>query len=90
MKKEVTLTRDGGNYYRALGFHFVLTGVILVPAVIILVLILINPFWFRSSAMDWYERSIRKLARWRDKLKYRIYLGTDPKVWHALRGEQFD
>lgn len=88
MSKEITMTRDGGFYYRALFAHWVITIPILPFFVVFLVLAVINPFWFRENFMRWCERMAVKIAQKRDKIKYRIYLGTDPEMWHALKDEK--
>lgn len=85
MTKEITMTRDGGFYYRALSFHFVFTGLVLPFVVLIVLFGIINPFWFREWMFQKIERNINKLARFRDKIKYRLYLGTDPEFWHKLK-----
>ena len=88
MNKEIELTKDGGFYYRALVFHYVSTYTIFIPLIVLVVLAVINPFWFREGFMRWIENLTNKVARYRDKIKYRIYLGTDPTVWHALKDKQ--
>ena len=85
MKSEITLTKEGGFYYRAMTVHVLFVSVAIVPALIVTLLALINPLWFRQDMFHWVERNVNKLARWRDRLKYRVYLGTDPDVWHALK-----
>lgn len=85
MTKEITLTRDGGFFYRAMTVHFLITYSILPFIAVLLLLAIINPFWFREGYMRWCEQMTLRIARWRDKIKYRIYLGTDPEMWHALK-----
>ncbi len=85
MSKEIELTKDGGFYYRTLAFHYVFTYTIFIPMIVLVILAVINPLWFREGFMRWLEQFVNKIARFRDKIKYRIYLGTDPTVWHALK-----
>lgn len=85
MTKEVLMTRDGGFYYRAIAFHWLVVGVVIIPAAVVVLLAMVNPFWFRSSMLSWCERTVNRIARWRDRMKYRVYLGADPAVWHALK-----
>ena len=88
MPKTVTMTREGGRFYRAQAFSAVVTyGVLFVPVIIALILAVINPFWFRDTFFSWVERTVNRLTIWRNRLTYRIYLGTDPEMWHALRGD---
>lgn len=88
--KDITLTPEGGNFYRAMTFHWVFVGIAIVPIIVLLLIGVLNPFWFRASMFNWIENLVRRITRWRDYLKYRIYLGTDPKMWHALRDESID
>ena len=82
---DITMTRDGGFYYRALAFHFVFVALVLPFLAIITFLAIINPLWFREDMFRWVENRVNRLVRWRDKIKYRLYLGADPAVWHALK-----
>lgn len=84
----ITMTKDGGNYRRAMAFSvFVSYGVFLLPAVVLLSLAIINPFWFRDQFFFWTERWVHRAVIWRNRVTYRIYLGTDPELWHALKGD---
>ena len=85
MTKEITMTREGGFYYRALAFHFMFVGIALPFVGIVILLSIINPLWFREDMFRWIEKYVNRMARWRDKIKYRLYLGADPAVWHALK-----
>jgi len=85
LPREVTLTKDGGNFYASMVFHYVVVLIAIVPVLILLLLAIINPFWFRDSAFNWVERKVNQLTRWRNFVKYRIYLGTDPELWHTLK-----
>lgn len=85
--KEIELTRDGGNFYRAMAFHWLIVAVCIVPVLLALLAAVINPFWFRSSMFNWVETGVNRLSRWRNYRKYHIYLGCDPKVWHTLKGD---
>lgn len=88
MSKEITMTKDGGFYYRAVAVHWILTALTLPIFLVALVIAVCNPFWFREDFMRYLERTTMSVARKRDKLKYRVYLGTDPDVWHALKDEK--
>jgi hypothetical protein len=85
LPKTVELTKDGGNFYRAQAFHYLVLAVVIVPVLIMTPLVLLNPFWFRDSGIAWFDRQLNQLIRWRNLVKYRIYLGTDPELWHALK-----
>jgi hypothetical protein len=85
LPKTVVLTRDGGRYWPAMAFHFAVTTVVLPLVLIALFLAIINPFWFRDSMFNTVERRINSFSRWRGYRQYSIYLGADPKMWHALK-----
>ena len=80
----VDLTPEGGRYYRAMAFWWLSTMALIVPVVIVLIVALINPFWFRDSFFRWVEQSVNKIARWRNYRQYALYLGCDPTYWHTL------
>jgi hypothetical protein len=85
--KEITLTPNGGRFYRAMTFHYATVAVMIVPLFIALVGAIVNPFWFRDGMFNFIERRINQFTRWRNNIKYHIYLGCDPKVWHTLKGD---
>jgi hypothetical protein len=85
LPKTVVLTRDGGRYWPAMAFHFAVTLAVLPGVLIALVIAVINPFWFRNDLFDLVERRINEFSRWRGYRQYSIYLGTDPRMWHALK-----
>lgn len=87
MNKEIELTPQGGRYYRAMTFHWVIVALLIVPVIAVLLVAVINPFWFRNAMFEFVERRVNQLSRWRNYQKYRIYLGCDPKMWHTLRGD---
>lgn len=85
MAKEITLTKDGGFFYRSMTFHYVTTGLILPFLCVAVLVAILNPFWFRNDFFNFIERKVNDITRWRNNIKYRIYLGCDPKVWHSLK-----
>lgn len=85
LPKTVVLTRDGGRYWPAMAFHFAVTLAVLPVVLMALVIAVINPFWFRNDLFDVVERRINEFSRWRGYRQYSIYLGTDPRMWHALK-----
>jgi hypothetical protein len=85
LPKTVVLTRNGGRYWPAMAFHFAVTLAVLPVVLMALVIAVINPFWFRNDLFDVVERRINEFSRWRGYRQYSIYLGTDPRMWHALK-----
>lgn len=86
LPETVTMTRDGGNYYRAMIFRHGLTWPVLPFVAVLLLLAVINPFWFRDSFFRWTESLVNRFTRWRNYKQYALYLGCDPKYWHTLKG----
>ena len=87
MSQEIELTPQGGRYYRAMAFHWIMVVLLIVPVLTALIIAVINPFWFRNSLFELTERTVNRISRWRNYQKYRIYLGCDPRMWHTLRGD---
>jgi hypothetical protein len=86
MKKQtVAMTPGGGNWWRMRFAHWGILGVMFLPILIVLCVFLLNPLWFRDDLLIWFENKINAFSVWRNKLLYRIYLGMDPEVWHALK-----
>lgn len=87
MNKEITLTPEGGRFYRAMAFHWATVICILPFLAVLMILAILNPFWFRDSFFNFIESRVNRFTRWRNNIKYRIYLGCDPVVWHTLKGD---
>ena len=82
----VKLTADGGRYYRAMAFWYAFTALSIVPIVLLLIVAILNPFWFRDGFFRWCERTVNSMAKWRNYRQYALYLGCDPEYWHTLKG----
>jgi hypothetical protein len=87
MNKEITLTPAGGRFYRAMAFHWVTVVVVMPVLATFMIAAILNPFWFRDSMFNFVERKVNEFTRWRNNVKYRIYLNCDPVVWHTLKGD---
>jgi hypothetical protein len=85
LPKEITMTRDGGFYWRAQMFRYAFTYAIIIPVLIAVILAVINPFWFRDSFFRFMENRVNRIAQWRNYRMYALYLGCDPKMWHTLK-----
>ena len=86
MKKQtVTMTPEGGRWWRMRIMHWSILTVMFLPILVVLCVFLLNPLWFRDDLLIWFENKINAFSVWRNKLLYRIYLGMDPEVWHALK-----
>ena len=87
LPRTVTLTRDGGNYWRAQAFR-IAVGWLSFPFVAVALLVAgLNPFWFRNNLFNWVLETLDRFVRWIGYRQYAIYLGTDPKVWHTIKGD---
>lgn len=83
----VTMTPDGGNWYRMKAAHYGILSVMILPVLAVLVVLLLNPLWFRDDLLIWFENKMNDFSVRRNKFLYRIYLGADPELWHALKDQ---
>ena len=75
MKKQtVTMTPDGGNWWRMRITHWTILAVVFLPSAALLLILLLNPLWFRDDLLIWFENKINDLSVRRNRLLYRIYL----------------
>lgn len=81
----IKYTPDGGNYYRAYALMWLSIIIMFVPIATCLLVVSLNPFWFRDPLFNWFKRTVRKFTNYRNDVMYRIYLGCDPALWHALK-----
>ena len=81
----IKLTPEGGRYYRARSFWFLITLLAALPVVSLVLLAVLNPFWFRESFAEWLHDTMDEFNKWRNYTQYKIYLGMDPKIWHSLK-----
>lgn len=49
------------------------TGPTLIPFLVLLLVAILNPLWFRSDLIAWTEQFARKVALWRDEKTYVKY-----------------
>jgi hypothetical protein len=87
MQDKIDYTKEGGRYYRAMAWFYFTIVAMIVPVLFLLLIGLLNPFWFRDDYLRWLQTTIEDITRWRNYKMYAFYLGTDPKVWHALKDE---
>lgn len=83
----VTMTPEGGNWYRMKAAHYGILAVMILPVIAVLCVLLLNPLWFRDDLLIWFENKMNDFSVRRNKLLYRIYLGADPELWHALKDQ---
>ena len=79
------MTPEGGNWWRMRIMHWSILTIMFLPILTVLCVFLLNPLWFRDDLLIWFENKINCFSVWRNRLLYRIYLGMDPEVWHALK-----
>ena len=87
MQDKIDYTKEGGRYYRAMAWFYFTIVAMIVPVLFLLLIGLLNPFWFRDDYLRWLQTTIEDITRWRNYKMYAFYLGTDPKLWHALKDE---
>ena len=85
LPKEIKMTRDGGNFWRAMAFRYAITYTIILPIIFAVLIAVLNPLWFRDSFFRLVENTVNKITRWRNYRTYALYLGTDPEMWHTLK-----
>jgi len=90
LPREITLTPDGGRYYRAQAFRVAITYPSIPFVALALIMAIVNPFWFRDRMFTFVERKVNEFSRWRNYRMYAIYLGCDPRVWHTLKNDYHD
>ncbi len=79
------MTPEGGRWWRMRITHWAILALLFPLIFAVLVIFLLNPLWFRDDLLIWFENRINEFSVWRNKLLYRIYLGADPEMWHALK-----
>lgn len=79
------MTPNGGNWYKMKLVHYTILALLFGPVFILLLLCLLNPLWFRDDLLICFENKVNEFSIWRNKFLYRIYLGMDPELWHALK-----
>lgn len=79
------MTPEGGNWWRMRITHWSILAFLFPPIFVVLIIFLLNPLWFRDDLLIWFENRINVFSVWRNRLLYRIYLGADPEIWHALK-----
>jgi len=62
------------------------TAPALIPFLILVLLAIINPLWFRSDMINWTERLARKVAEWRDEKTYVKYYYNKAHLFDKLKG----
>jgi hypothetical protein len=67
------MIKDGGNYFSAMFVHYVI-GYTLAPIVLVLFLIsILNPFWFREPFMFWVFDVANNFLKFQMHVKRTIY-----------------
>ena len=79
------MTKEGGRFHQANAVFLISIAVMVIPMLTVTVIALLNPLWFRDDFLIFWQNTMEKFSRWRNRLVYRIYLGTDPTVWHLLK-----
>lgn len=67
------MTKDGGNYCSAMFVHYVI-GYTLAPVLLVLFLIsILNPFWFREPFMFWMIDTAYTFQKFQLNIKRKVY-----------------
>lgn len=62
-----------------------ITAPLLVPVAVLVILAIINPFWFRISMINWVENVARKMGEWRDNKTYVKYYYDKANLFNTLK-----
>ena len=58
------------------------------PLTILVVLAIINPFWFRESFMSFVEKLARRLGHWRDEKTFVKYFYDKAHLFEKLKNSK--
>jgi len=61
------------------------TGPTLVPFLVLVLIAILNPLWFRADMINWTERLSRKVAEWRDEKTYVKYFYDKAHLFDKLK-----
>lgn len=61
------------------------TAPALIPFLVLVLLAIMNPLWFRSDFINWTERFSRKVAEWRDEKTYVKYFYDKAHLFDKLK-----
>jgi hypothetical protein len=64
---------------------WMITGPLLIPMTLIVILAVINPLWFRQDMLSWTEAFAGKLARYRDETKLVKYYYDKAHLFDKLK-----
>jgi len=87
LPKSVTMTKDGGHFWKAQLFSVSVTYTVLPVVLLAMLIVFVNPLWFRDWAINKVITGVDRYSRWRNYKMYSIYLGCDPKMWHTLKDD---
>lgn len=62
-----------------------ITGLALVPFIMLVIIAIINPFWFRNSFINWTEKFAKRFAEWRDGTKLVKYCYDKAHLFETLK-----
>jgi len=83
-QQTIEYTREGGRYYRAKIFFYTSIVLCVIPVVLLIIIGILNPLWFREDMLCWIQNTVERITDWRNYKMRHLYLGMDPKVWSAL------
>lgn len=61
------------------------TGPTLIPFLVLVIIAVLNPLWFRTDMINWTERLSRKVAEWRDEKTFVKYFYDKAHLFDKLR-----
>ena len=62
-----------------------ITSLALVPFFVLVLLAILNPFWFRSDMLNWVEKLATALGTWRDEKTFVKHYYDKAHLFHILK-----
>lgn len=62
------------------------TSILLIPMSIIVIVAILNPFWFRDNMLRWVERFAGKMGEWRDSIPFIKHAHDKAHLFDTIKG----
>jgi hypothetical protein len=62
-----------------------ITAPAMIPFAMLVILAIVNPFWFRNDFINWTEKFARRVAEWRDGIGYVKYYYDKAHLFDTLK-----
>lgn len=58
---------------------------LVIPMIVIMCLVILNPFWFRKDAFNWFESFTKRVSKWRDQVSIVKYYHNKAHLFDMLK-----